>query len=140
MSAVDDHKYRIDLTTRQVEVNEWTYNNKMDTLFVFQLVFLIILIVSLLVALKGYGLIGTAFTWYAVVIILGITTILVVNRAYYSQMVRDRRYWNQRRFAEDGLKESPLAKGSTTMQDHIDAVRGHFGESGRDTAPPCTCP
>jgi len=138
--TVDDYKYNTDLATRQVEINEWTYNNKMDTLFVFQIIFLAILMISLLIALKGYGLLGSAVTWYSAGIITLLCVIVVFNRAYYTAVLRDKRYWNERRFSDDGVKSGALAPGSTAIQDNVDAIRGHFGESGRDTAPPCTCP
>ena len=39
-SALGKVRYNKDLATRQYEMNEWSYNNKLDTLFVFQLLLL----------------------------------------------------------------------------------------------------
>ena len=38
-TAIGTTKYNNQLATRQYEINEWSYNNKMDTLFVFQILF-----------------------------------------------------------------------------------------------------
>lgn len=141
MSAeLDDNKYNTDLATRQVEINEWTYNNKMDTLFVFQLVFLALLAVSVLFGLKRYGLLGGAFAWYATAIIFILCTVLIVNRAYYTRMLRDQRYWNERRFPGDGVKGGALSQGSTDMKDYIDEIRTKYPESGKTNPPGCKCP
>jgi len=45
-------KYNIELANRQIQVNEWAYNNKMDTLFVFQLIFITIMMVTILLVLN----------------------------------------------------------------------------------------
>lgn len=135
---MNDHIYNMDLATRQVEINEWTYHNKMDTLFVFQLVFLALLTISILFGLQRYGLVGSAFAWYATAIIGVLCVVLIVNRAYYTAMLRDQRYWNERRFAEDGVKGGVLTRDSKDKQDYINSVRAQFGESERDKD--CKCP
>jgi len=50
-----DTQYNNDLSSRQSEINEWTYHNKMDTLFVFQLVFISLMTVALLMVLSSQG-------------------------------------------------------------------------------------
>lgn len=124
-------EYNADLAERQVEINEWSYNNKMDTLFVFQVLFVSLLFLSILFYLKGAGVIGGAFVWYVFVVLVILVAVLIINRAVYTQSRRDPRFWNRRRFAEDSDKQSPLPRGDASLMDYIDAVRNKFGLSGR---------
>jgi hypothetical protein len=87
-----------DLAKRQNEINEWETGNKMDTLFVYQQ-FLIILCTSVVLSyLWKSGIIGnTVFTTLMIVLVL-VFILTVVNRAQYTNLKRDTRYWHQRRF------------------------------------------
>ena len=81
MSTDASDQYNIDLASRQIQINEWSYNNKMDTLFVFQILFMSILFVSILMALKTTGMIGGAFIWYSMAIVIFIVVIIIINRS-----------------------------------------------------------
>lgn len=130
---VDNHKYNTDLAKRQIEINEWTYNNKMDTLFVFQLVFLTLLTISIVFGLKRYGMLGSAFAWYVSVLIIFLAVVLIINRAYYTRVLRDQRQWNQRRFAEDGTKPGSPAG----LAEYIASLPPIAKKSG---SAECACP
>ena len=88
----DDQKYDADIATRQAEINDWSYNNKMDTLFVFQILFVSILFACILVACKGAGLISSVYIWYSLGIVAVIVILTIINRAMYTNYRRDSRY------------------------------------------------
>ena len=130
-------QYNIDLATRQVEINEWAYEDKMDTVFVFQIVFMSILFLIILFYLKETGLFPSSFVWYVVVVLAFVVGLIIINRAVYTANRRDKRYWNRRRFNEDNIKESPVRPGDKSYLDYLDAVRAKYG--GRSGACPANC-
>jgi hypothetical protein len=87
-----------DLATRQREINEWTYGNKLDTLFVFQILFITVLLSSGFVYLQKIGLFSSSLLGILIGILLFIDIIIIINRVNYTNRVRDQRYWNRRQF------------------------------------------
>jgi amino acid transporter len=91
-------KYNTDLATRQMQINEWYYSNKMETLFIFQLVFIALCFFAVLFYLNKLGYLSTALLVYAILIVIAIIVIVIVNRISYTNNVRDKRFWNRRQF------------------------------------------
>lgn len=116
-------EYNDDLTKRQIQVNEWAYNNKMDTLFIFQLIFISLLFVGILIALKLKGVVGAGFVWYSMAVLLILLIIIIVNRSVYTNTRRDTKYWNRKRFDGDNNMNSPLGRGDASYLTYIDSVR-----------------
>jgi hypothetical protein len=54
-SAIGTTKFNNQLATRQYEINEWTYNNKLDTLFVFQILFVTLVLTASLAYIHRMG-------------------------------------------------------------------------------------
>jgi hypothetical protein len=129
-------EYNIDLANRQTQVNEWAYNNKMDTLFVFQILFISLLFVTILLVLKGQGLVGAGFVWYSMFVVLLLDVIIIVNRSVYTNTRRDSRFWSRKHFSDDNNKASPLARGDSSYQAYIDSVRGAYSAPESK----CNCP
>jgi hypothetical protein len=94
-------KQNEDSTRRQVEINEWYYESKRETLFLLQVILLMMLTITVLVAMASYGLITQLTSNYltGIVLLIGLGT--WGYRWYYTQYVRDRRYWNRRMFKKD---------------------------------------
>ncbi len=90
------------------EIKEWYYNNKLDTLFVFQLIFISILILAVLSYLMKLNIIGVGVVGAMVGILLIVNVLVIANRAVYTDKVRDKRYWSKRAF---GIVGSPLPGG-----------------------------
>lgn len=130
--AADKAKYNTDLATRQVQINEWAYEDKMDTLFVFQIVFMSILFLIILFYIKDLGIFPSSFTWYVFFILVLIVGLIIINRATFTARKRDRRFWNRRRQPDDRAVDSPVGKGDPSYLSYIDAVRAKYG-----TAPKC---
>ena len=106
-AAIQTAKYNNDLATRQYEINEWSYNNKMDTLFVFQLLFVSLALTTLFVYLSRIGLFGNALLGLLVAILLVIVILVLVVRAIYTARTRDQRYWNRRQFTKRAVPQGP---------------------------------
>lgn len=93
---------------KQTEINEWSYNSKKDTLFLFQLAFIGLTFIVVLFSVASTGMIGDTLVIYIMVIIFVILAIIWVMRYMYTKNTRDRTHWNKKVFSEDGKKPSPL--------------------------------
>ena len=86
------------LAIRQNEINEWEASNKLDTLFVYQMLLIGLSIMIIFTYLYRQNMIGSSI-FYGVGLLLALRiTFTIVNRAQYTKSVRDRRFWNKRRF------------------------------------------
>lgn len=94
--------YNKDLTRRQVEINNWYYENKRETLFLLQFVLLVVLSVVVVLYLAHINWLSQDAGDYLIWFILVVAAITWGYRWYYTNYVRDARYWNQRKFTEDG--------------------------------------
>jgi hypothetical protein len=85
-----------DTYARQAEINEWQAQNKLDTLFFLQILFLYFATLVILIFLRQSGFIPSSMLY----IIGGIGLFIVIgvlwNRASYTAVSRDKRYWNRR--------------------------------------------
>lgn len=86
------------LAKRQFEINEWTNGNKLDTLFVFQLIFIGLLVSAPLLYIKRLGMLPSS-VFYAVILVIFLAILFtIVIRAQYTLKSRDQRFWHKRRF------------------------------------------
>ena len=95
------------LARRQVEINNYYYENKRETLFLLQLVLLIMLTVTVILSLTSYGFItqdASDYILLAVVLVGGATWLY---RWYYTTTIRDPKFWNRRTFEQDGSLAPP---------------------------------
>jgi len=95
-----------DTATRQAEINEWQAQNKLDTLFFLQILFLFFTVTVILIFLQQWGVLPRQiFT-----LIIGILAVIVIgvlwNRASYTSQSRDKRHWNRRYL---GLSDSGIS-------------------------------
>jgi hypothetical protein len=97
-SAIEEDQ---NLAKRQNEINEWEAGNKRDTLFVYQMMLVGLSITIILAYLMRIGIIGSYLFYGLVLIIVLIFIFTIVNRAQYTNAIRDRRFWNKRRFPTD---------------------------------------
>ena len=95
------------------EIREWYYNNKLDTLFVFQLIFISLSLLGVLAYLMKVNVIGGGVFGAMVGLLLIILILTIANRAVYTDKARDKRYWSKRLF---GVVGSPLPGGITVQQ------------------------
>jgi len=98
--------YNKDLTRRQVEINNWYYENKRETLFVLQFVLLVVLAIITILYIAHTGWMTQDAADYLMGFILVVGAGLWVYRWYYTNYIRDPRYWSNRRFTKDGKYSS----------------------------------
>jgi hypothetical protein len=88
------------LAKRQNQINEWTANNKLDTLFIYQQLLIILCATIILVYLLKRGLISTT-VFFIVIGLLGLIFMFtIINRVQYTTKLRDKQYWNKRTFEQ----------------------------------------
>lgn len=93
-----------DLAGRKKEMNEWTVGNKQDTLFVFSSLFLLLSGLLLITGLWRMGIISSAL-WVAMgVPMLIIFLLIFVRRWRYTEVLRNKRYWNKQIFEGKGKR------------------------------------
>lgn len=115
------------LAKRQYEVNEWTSNNKLDTLFIFQMILIALTLTAPMLYLQRIGLIPmTVFVGVTSIFLLAIIFTIVV-RAQYTIFTRNTRYWNRRRFASMGGPPTvPTCESVTGLVSEL----GNLGSTG----------
>jgi len=101
----------------------------MDTLFVFQIVFILLLFSSILIILKQMGTFGAPFMYYSISIATAIVAIIIINRLVFTQKKRDNMYWDRRVFADDNTKTTPLSAGDPSYQAYIATLEAKTGGS-----------
>lgn len=88
--------YNKQLAERQYEINEWSNENKRETLFVFQILFVSLLTISLFAFFHRLGYFSTyLFGALAGLILLGVAA-TIANRANYTNRIRSKRYWHKK--------------------------------------------
>ena len=103
------------LTKRQFEINEWAYHNKLETLFLLQLLFISILVLVLFLFLSKNGYISSTVAGSLSVILLLIVAYVGYIRWSYTNSTRDPHTWSRRTFpAEEG--DTSNAKGHCDAQ------------------------
>ncbi len=95
-------KNRQDTYKRQFEINEWTAANRQETLFVFQLIFFGIVLMTILGGFWRMGVVSGAFVSFVTFLTVVVLVFVIVYRAQYTAFKRDKRYWNKRRFESAG--------------------------------------
>lgn len=132
---VDNATFDSHNAKRQYEINEWTSNNKLDTLFFFQILFIGLTLMVPLLYLRRIGIIpGSIFYGISFLIVVAIVLTVAV-RAQYTIYTRDKRYWNRRRFQQmggpptlpsceaiKGLAEQSLASASASVETAAAAI------------------
>jgi len=88
-----------DTYTRQGEINEWQAQNKLDTLFFLQILFIYFSIVVILLYLRQARILSGSAVYGTVGTLLLIVIGVLWNRVSYTNMSRDSRYWNRRYIA-----------------------------------------
>jgi len=86
------------LATRKNEMNEWTVGNKQDTLFVFSSLFIMLSGLLLITGLWRLDMISS-YLWVAFAVPLLVIFILILLRRWrYTDVLRNKRYWNKQIF------------------------------------------
>jgi hypothetical protein len=101
-TAVESEAYDRDIENakRQAEINDWSAYNKLDTLFVSQLLFIALVFIAPLVYLKTRYLIPSSVFYGILLIVVLILVFTITWRVQYTDKSRSNRFWHRRRFGE----------------------------------------
>ena len=103
------------LAGRKYEMNEWSVNNKKDTLFVFSSLFILLCLLVLLTVLWRLGLISGKLCGSLAAPFIIIFILIVIYRANFTNVWRNNRYWNRRTFGgKYGANITPICPSNTT--------------------------
>jgi uncharacterized membrane protein len=91
---------------RMNEIGDYSYNKRLDTIFIFQITFITILIIVVLLYLRSIGLITSIIVYPTSVILVVIVLFIIVNRFVLSNKIRNKRHWHKLNFG-DGLISPP---------------------------------
>jgi hypothetical protein len=94
------------LLGRQEEINQWANNNKLDTLFFLQILFVTLTFISSMVFLNSNGLISSYLLNLFIVLAAFFAVFVLITRARKTSVLRDGRYWSKFRFG--GAKAPPM--------------------------------
>ena len=84
---------------RKFEMNEWSVNNKRDTLFVYSSLFISLSIFILITVLHKMNIISSSVFYVIAAIVIMVFILILVNRAVYTEQVRNKRFWNKKDFS-----------------------------------------
>lgn len=88
------------LAGRKYEMNQWSVGNKSETVFVYSMLFIVLSALVLLTALWSSGIISSVLWAGLAAPIIIVFVLVVINRATYTNVFRDNRYWNRNTFNE----------------------------------------
>lgn len=86
------------LSARKNEMNEWTFNNKRDTLFVFSSLFITLCGFILITVLWRMGIISSYVFGFLGIPMIVIFILIVIRRSQYTDNLRNKRFWNKKLF------------------------------------------
>jgi hypothetical protein len=95
---MSDNTYNLNMATRQMHMNDYAYQNKMDTLFFFQILLFSILILCIFAYGARVGFFSNALLIYVGVILVVLNTVIFLSRYAYTVNLRDPNVWSRRRF------------------------------------------
>ena len=118
-----------DLAKRQFEMNQWETGNKMDTLFVYQQLLIILCAVIVLSYLWNRNIISPYVFFGIVFILTCIFVFTIVNRAQYTNSLRDSRYWSQRLFPSYSVVPLPNVCGAGGVGTDISDLENDYNSA-----------
>jgi heme exporter protein D len=121
------------LASRKNEMNEWTVGNKQDTLFVFSSLFIMLSGLLLITGLWRLGMISS-YLWVAFAIPLLLIFILILLRRWrYTDVLRNKRYWNKQIF--EGKYKKIAIPSCPQMMEGIEQTLGQTGTGASVMSP-----
>jgi len=97
---------KADSLKRQTTINEWYYQYRLETLFIFQLAFIGFTGLVLLSVLSSYSIVPKIFTMYYGLLFFIIIGAIWYFKSNYNKNVRDPYHWDKRRFPADSTTNS----------------------------------
>jgi hypothetical protein len=97
------------LAHRQHEINDWANFNKLDTLYIMQILFVSLSFVGILAYLLSTGTIAHPLFAFLCYSIAAVSILMLIIRWRYTNVGRDGRYWHKARFPrqQGGVNVAP---------------------------------
>lgn len=99
-NTIDTFTYNKDIGRRQVEINNWYYEDKLETLFFLQIFFMTMLSMSIIFYLQKSNIISTTIAGSVTFVLLLVTGLIGLYRYVYTRSYRDSRWWYKRKFTK----------------------------------------
>lgn len=122
-----------DLAKRQYEINQWSSSNKLDTLFIYSQLFIILCTFGLLAYVWQTGILSTTIVSILILILLLIFIFTIVNRAQFTNFLRDNRYWNRRKFPTYQGIPIPNICDSSSILESAESQLSNMEQSARNS-------
>jgi hypothetical protein len=111
------------LAGRKYEMNEWSVNNKKDTLFIFSSLFILLSLLILITVLWRFRIISSTLAGALIVPFIIIFVLIIIYRANFTNVWRDKRYWNRRTFkGKYGKIPLPLCPDLNQIGNNINSL------------------
>jgi hypothetical protein len=130
---LESSRHDKDLAQRQYEINEWSYGNKMETLFIFQMILIAFVLMTPLLYFSRQGLVPTSVLSTVGILFAVIIILTIAIRAQYTTFSRDKRYWNRQLFNRQGGPAIPPPNCESLSQAY-DAAGDAIGSAGSGIA------
>lgn len=89
-----------DVSERKFEMNEWSVNNKKETLFMYSMLFVLLSVLILLTVCWRTGVISAGLCGGLMVPFVLFFLFTLIYRSKYTNVYRNKRYWNERQFMD----------------------------------------
>jgi triacylglycerol esterase/lipase EstA (alpha/beta hydrolase family) len=100
------------LTRRQNEINEWSNFNKLEMLYIMQIIFISLSLIGILSYLLSISYINSSLFWTIVSAVFVLDLLIIIFKVRFTMVNRDGRYWNKMRFANQPVNKSNSSKSS----------------------------
>lgn len=100
----------LETSNRQVEMNNWEYEDKMDTLFFLQVLFIALCISAISLYLRQSMILTSGVSFTIIGIVIVVACLVLFNRWFYTLRIRDKRYWNRQYLPADRDISSQINK------------------------------
>lgn len=108
MDANEQNFYR-----RMNQIGDYTYQNRMDTVFVFQLLFIGVGVIIALFYLKSIYILTPYFVYPMTILITIILLFILINRIVLTDKIRSKKSWFQLNFGDGSISPSDYISGGT---------------------------
>jgi len=117
-----------DTFTRQSQINEWQAQNKLDTFFFLQCLFIYFTSIIPLIYLRRGGIIPSVPFYMILGLLSFILAGILINRWYYTRTYRDKKFWNRRyiSLADAGIIEKTKCQTDTDASGNVFDSLGDF--------------
>ena len=122
------------MATKQDQINEYAYHNKMDTLFFLQIFLISMLILCIFAYLAGIDVVSYSLLIYVGFILLAIDIMIFIARYTYTRTVRDQNHWYVKKST---VHEDPVTPAAPELTGQWWSIFGLGDISGVDIGGLC---